>query len=181
MTSPQPPPPTGAPPSGIRDNYSRGTVGDFLQARIPPDSRLSIVSAYFTIYGFDALKASLSRIHSLRFLFGEPRFLRALDPDKTDQKAFNIEDEAIQLANRLEQRRAARECADWIIAKVEIRSVRQTSLLHGKMYHIIWANVTAPRTFASSTTAGWRRCRFRRSTNASTPSCSGGTSGRSGR
>ena len=30
----------------------------------------------------------------------------------------------------------ARECADWIRAKVAIRSVRQTNLLHGKMYHI---------------------------------------------
>ena len=30
----------------------------------------------------------------------------------------------------------AKECAEWIKAKVEIRSVKQANLLHGKMYHI---------------------------------------------
>lgn len=30
----------------------------------------------------------------------------------------------------------ARACTNWIHAKVEIRSIRQANLLHGKMYHI---------------------------------------------
>ena len=42
--------------SGIRDNHDRGTVGDFLKDKIEPGSKLSIVSAYFTIYAFEALK-----------------------------------------------------------------------------------------------------------------------------
>lgn len=42
--------------SGIRDNHLRGTVGSFLQERIQSGSKLAIVSAYFTIYAFDALK-----------------------------------------------------------------------------------------------------------------------------
>lgn len=42
--------------SGIRDNRDRGTVGDFLKDKIEPGSKLSIVSAYFTIYAFEALK-----------------------------------------------------------------------------------------------------------------------------
>jgi len=61
--------------SGIRDNYRRGTVGDFLKDKIQAGSSLSIVSAYFTIYAFEALKTQLNGIASLRFLFGEPRFL----------------------------------------------------------------------------------------------------------
>jgi SNF2 family DNA or RNA helicase len=122
--------------SGIRDNHRRGTVGDFLRAKIQPGSSLSIVSAYFTIYAFEALKQELTTIEELRFLFGEPRFVRSLDPDRTDKKAFKIEDEGLQLENRLEQKRVARECADWIEEKVQIRSVKQVNLLHGKMYHI---------------------------------------------
>lgn len=122
--------------SGIRDNFSRGTTADFLTTKIHEGSELSIVSAYFTIYAYAALKQNLDLINHLRFLFGEPRFIKSLDPDKTDKKAYKIEDDGLHLKNRLEQRRVAKECADWISQKVDIRSVRQANLLHGKMYHI---------------------------------------------
>ena len=45
---------------GIRDNHTRGTVGDFLTGKICDGSRLSVVSAYFTIYAYDALKEALA-------------------------------------------------------------------------------------------------------------------------
>ena len=122
--------------SGIRDNHHRGTVGDFLKAKIQPGSTLSIVSAYFTIYAFEALKESLVDIENLNFLFGEPRFIKSIDPNKTDKKAFNIEDDGLLLQNRLEQKCVAKECAEWIKSKVRIRSVKKSNLLHGKMYHV---------------------------------------------
>lgn len=124
------------PKSAIRDNRHRGTVGNFLKAKVEENSTLSIVSAYFTIYAFDALKEQLLGIKSLKFLFGEPRFIKSLDPSKTDKKAFQIEDDGLQLQHRLEQKRVAKECAEWIEKKVQIRSVKQSNLLHGKMYHI---------------------------------------------
>jgi len=40
--------------SGIHDNYKRGTIGEFLKDRIKPKADLSFVSAYFTIYAFEA-------------------------------------------------------------------------------------------------------------------------------
>ncbi|MEI6046728.1 MAG: phospholipase D-like domain-containing protein, partial [Chloroflexota bacterium] len=123
-------------PSGIRDNHERGSVGEFLQDKIKEGSTLSFVSAYFTIYAYDKLKEHLDKIESLRFLFGEPRFVRSLDPARTDKKAFNIEDEGLALSNRLQQKRVARECAEWIKAKVEIRSLVRPNFLHGKLYHI---------------------------------------------
>jgi PLD-like domain/SNF2-related domain len=126
--------------SGIRDNHRRGTVGSFLQEKIAAGSKLAIVSAYFTIFAFEALKQELSSIDELRFLFGEPRFVRSLDPEKTDKKSFKIEDEGLALQNRLQQKRIARECADWIREKTQIRSLKQVNLLHGKMYHITQAN-----------------------------------------
>ncbi|MDI9634360.1 helicase-related protein [Oscillatoria laete-virens NRMC-F 0139] len=127
--------------SGIRDNRRRGTVGDFLKTKIKEDATLSIVSAYFTIYAFDALKEQLLGIRNLNFLFGEPRFIKSLDPKKTDKKTFKIEDEGLQLQNRLIQGRVAKECADWIADKVQIRSVKQSNLLHGKMYHVAHSGV----------------------------------------
>ena len=127
--------------SGIRDNHHRGAVADFLKAKIHSGSQLSVVSAYFTIYAYDALREYLDQIDHLDFLFGEPRFISSLDPDKTDKKTFKIEDEGLHLANRLEQKRVARDCAAWIREKVDIRSIRHAQLLHGKMYHIANAGV----------------------------------------
>ena len=120
----------------IRDNHGRGTVGDFLKANIEDGSSLSVVSAYFTIHAFEGLKAHLWEIDGLRFLFGEPDFIKNLDSRDTDPKAFKIEDEGLQLDKPLQQRPIAQECADWIKDKVEIKSTRQSNLLHGKMYHI---------------------------------------------
>lgn len=111
-------------------------MADFLRTRIKDGSKLSVVSAYFTIYAFDALKDWLTRIDGLDFLFGEPRFLQSLDPDRTEKKSFIIDPTGLQLANRLELKRVARECAAWIRDKVAIRSVREANLLHGKMYHV---------------------------------------------
>ena len=122
--------------SGIRDNYHRGTVGDFLKEKIKEDSHLSVVSAYFTIYAFEAIKDKLCGIDRLDFLFGEPRFIKSLDPNKTDKKAFIVDADGLTLANRLQQKAIAKECADWITAKVAIKSVKQSNFLHGKMYHI---------------------------------------------
>ena len=121
---------------GIRDNHTRGKVADFLVEKINAGSHLSMVSAYFTIYAYEALSAELDGIGHLNFLFGEPRFIASLDPDKTDKKSFKIEDEGLELANRLQQKEIARRCAAWIREKVDIRSVRHANLLHGKLYHI---------------------------------------------
>lgn len=123
--------------SGIRDNRDRGTVADFLRQEVQAGSRLSIVSAYFTIYAFDKLKDQLTEIESLNFLFGEPRFIKSLDPEKTDKKVFDIEDQGLQLQTKgLTQKPIAKACAKWIAEKVQIKSIRQANLLHGKMYHI---------------------------------------------
>lgn len=122
--------------SGILDNRGRGAVGAYLKEKIVSGSDLSLVSAYFTIYAFEALEEQLTAIRSLRFLFGEPRFVKSLDPDKTDAKSFRIEDDGLALQNRLQQKRVARACARWLDEKAEIRSVRRSNLLHGKLYHV---------------------------------------------
>ncbi|MGL4377176.1 MAG: helicase-related protein [Microcoleaceae cyanobacterium] len=120
--------------SGIRDNHTRGCVSDFLISQIKPGSRLSIVSAYFTIYAFEALQEQLLTIEKLQFLFGEPRFV--LDPQRNENKAFLIDREGLTIQKQLQQKRLAKDCAEWIRDKVEIKSITQSNFLHGKMYHI---------------------------------------------
>lgn len=131
-----PPAPHPADESVIRDNRSRGTVGDFLRGQIRPGAALSFVSAYFTIYAYHQLRETLEPIAGLRFLFGEPGFLRAVNPDRAHDKAFVIGEDGLSLATLLTQRPVARACADWIRRKVEIRSVTRAGLLHGKLYHL---------------------------------------------
>jgi len=124
--------------SAIRDNHKNGTVGDFLIEHIKNNSTASIVSAYFTIYAYKKLQTQLDNINRLRFLFGEPTFIKAIDPDKLNSRSYQIEDNQliIPIASRLSQKATARECSDWIKSKVDIRSMVKPNFLHGKMYYI---------------------------------------------
>ena len=122
----------------IRDNREYGTVGEYLQQQIKPNSQLSIVSAIFTIYAYQQLKDKLDSIEHLRFLFGDPSFLKNIDPEKTNFREYQIVDKklSIPLDKRLTQKRTAKECSDWITEKVDIRSMVRPDFVHGKMYHI---------------------------------------------
>ena len=124
--------------SSIRDNRKRGKVGAFLIDNIKSNSALSIVSAYFTIYAYYKLKNQLSSISHLKFLFGEPTFIKSLDPEKINRKDFKIEDDSLVISTdeRLSQKLIAQECAEWIKEKVEIKSLVKPNFLHGKLYHI---------------------------------------------
>ncbi len=128
--------------SGIRDNHKRGNVGDFLTDNITENSNLSFVSAYFTIYAYQVLKENLDKVNRLRFLFGQPRFISEIDPNKTDSRSYQIEDDTltISLKNRLMQSQAAKECSEWIKEKVDIKSMVKPNFLHGKLYHITQEN-----------------------------------------
>ena len=124
--------------SSIRDNYKKGTVGNFLKEQITPGSRVSIVSAYFTIYAYFALHDKLDEIENLRFLFGEPSFIKSLDPQKLAQQQYKIEDDSLVIPpeKRLSQRSVALACQNWLRDKAEIRSMVKPNFLHGKLYHI---------------------------------------------
>jgi superfamily II DNA or RNA helicase len=122
--------------SGIRDNYIHGSTGDFIIQSLVPESKLSFVSAYFTIHAYNALRKELESIESLRFLFGEPRFVRSLDRENKQSRIYNLTEQGLFLGNQLFQRRLAKDCADWISRKVEVRSITRSSFLHGKLYHV---------------------------------------------
>ena len=123
--------------NSILDNYSNGSVGQFLNNKIENNSNLSFVTAYFTIYAYEKLKPQLDNINSLRLLFGEPRFIKSV-ASITDTKSYKIEDDelVIPVEKRLQQKLLAKQCSNWITDKVEIRSMVRPDFLHGKLYHI---------------------------------------------
>lgn len=126
----------------LLDNRKRGLVGEYLSTKIKSDANLSFVSAYFTIYAYQKLKQQLDQVNHLRFLFGEPSFIKSLGGDHNNQRNADILDESITIPvpDRLFQRSAAEECAEWIKNKTEIKSMIKPNFLHGKLYLIENAN-----------------------------------------
>lgn len=113
---------------------------------------MSVVSAYFTIYAYAELKEKLDQIDQLRFLFGEPKFIRSLDPTKTNRRDFQIDDDAliIPIESKLLQKAIAKQCSDWIQSRVSIRSMVKSNFLHGKLYLICNPNGVKEAVMGSS-------------------------------
>ena len=53
----------------ILDNKQFGKVGEELKDNIKKGSKLSVISAYFTIYAFNELYKELNKIDNMRFIF----------------------------------------------------------------------------------------------------------------
>lgn len=122
--------------SGIRDNRERGTAHQFISERGVTGSRLSVVSAYFTTFAYEYLRGTLDKVEGMRFLFGEPRFLRDANNGGLFPPAFSLDEGGLRLVEQIRQRAVAQRCADWIRQKVEVRSVKRPGLLHGKLIHV---------------------------------------------
>jgi hypothetical protein len=86
------PPPAPQASTGIRDNTpQRGTVGDFLRAELKAGADLDIVTAYFTVFAHDKLKAHLDNLGRIRLLFGEAASIKTIDPEhKNDETEFEL-------------------------------------------------------------------------------------------
>ena len=126
----------------IIDNQKR-RVGEFLRNSIKAGSNLSVVSAYFTIYAYEALHDVLEKAGQMRFLYGEPTAIGTPDPGGDEGKSFRlIEDGGMALKQALAQKPLARACAAWIGKQVEIRTINRANFLHGKLYHIAQENKT---------------------------------------
>ena len=122
--------------SGIRDNRERGKAGAFVTSHAPHGSALSVVSAYFTTTAYDRLATTLDDLGSMRFLFGEPRFLKEGEAAGLVPPAFSLEEDGLRLAEQMRARSVSARCARWIRERVAIRSVKLAGLLHGKMIHV---------------------------------------------
>ena len=97
--------------SPIVDNTHQ-RVGDFLRAEMIGGSALSFVSAYFTIYAYEALREALEGASRLRFLYGDPQGVGTVDPSGDEAKAFVLtEAGGLELRRALAQKGLARACA----------------------------------------------------------------------
>ena len=118
----------------ILDNRNHKVV-DYLRQHLPTAEVFRLVSAYFTIYGYEALENELRGVKDVRFLFGDPASVGELDPGEKEQKSFDLTERGLSPNHTLQQKHLARRCAKWVRGKgVKIRSIGKSNFLHGKMY-----------------------------------------------
>lgn len=60
------------------DNKTQGRVIDKLREDLKSGTKVSIISAYFSIFAYEHLRKELGKIVSLRLLFSEPTFIQNL-------------------------------------------------------------------------------------------------------
>ncbi|QGU95455.1 hypothetical protein GOM49_10460 [Clostridium bovifaecis] len=125
------------------DNKKYGKVGDELKNNIEKGSKLSIISAYFTIYAYKELQKELNKIDRLRFIFTEPTFVkkekelaREYYIEKNYEKKFSGNEFEIKLRNELNQASVAKECAKWLEDKVDIKSFKQPNPAQQRLIYL---------------------------------------------
>lgn len=125
------------------DNKQNGKVGDELKENIEKGSKLSVVSAYFTIYAYKELKRELNKIDKMRFVFTEPTFVkkekeltREFFIDKDNEHKLSGNEFEIKMRNELNQASVAKECAEWLENKVEMKSLKKPNPAQQRLIHI---------------------------------------------
>lgn len=98
----------------LLDNKNNGHVGTELKAHADEGSKLSVLSALFTLYGFLSLKKELSKLSNVRLLL-------------TDWPYSNLQsligsDNELRFINKLDQKRIAQECVKWLSGRVEVKA-----------------------------------------------------------
>lgn len=92
---------------------------------------MQIAAACFSIYAFQELKDELESIDELRFIFTSPTFTTEkvakqkrefYIPRLNRERSIYGTEFEIKLRNELTQKAIAKECADWIRAKVQFKS-----------------------------------------------------------
>ena len=125
----------------LLDNKTQGKVIDKLREDLKSGTKLSIISAYFTIFAYQELRKELNKIDSLRLLFSEPTFVKNKKDINREFKLSGSYERGLagdryemKLKNELKQSEIAKECAEWIKKKVEVRAYDEEYSLPQKMY-----------------------------------------------
>ena len=126
---------------GILDNRTQGKVIDKLKEDLKSGTKVSIISAYFTIFAYQELRKELNKIDSLRLLFSMPTFVENKKDINREFKLSGSYESGLagdryemKLKNELKQSEIAKECAEWIRKKVEVRAYDEEHALPQKMY-----------------------------------------------
>lgn len=131
----------------VLDNKKQKVV-EVLAEELRKGSKLSVISAYFTIYAYAELKKELNKIDKLRFIFTEPTFVkkdRELTRefyiehsyiDHRNEKSVSGNEFEIKLRNEMKQAAVAKECAKWLQEKAELKSLKEANPAQPRLVYI---------------------------------------------
>ena len=108
-----------------------------LQESIKKGSKVSVISALFSMYAYDALRKDLDKIDNMRFIYTKPSFIRN---DKKESREYYIDnnsifgnDYEIKLKNEMTQESISRDFSNWIRDKVDIKSYKEINEAQRRM------------------------------------------------
>lgn len=131
-------------PPKVLDN-KRNKVVEELQVCLKQGSKLSIISAYFTIYAYAELKKELNKIDKMKFIFTEPTFIKKdrelirefyIEHNNINEKKVSGNEFEIKLRNEMKQAAIAKECANWLNQKAEIKSLKKSNPAQPRLVYI---------------------------------------------
>ena len=111
------------------DNKKNNKLGVVLKENIDNNCKLSIISGYFTLYGFSHLKTELEKVESVRLLLTSTNF-------KNDLNLLTSSKEELKLKNKLQQEKIAKECYEWLNKKAQIKEVKNNNAFPFNLYHL---------------------------------------------
>ena len=130
-------------PPKMIDNKKNGTVAEELRQEITKDSKLSVMTAYFTIFAFAELKKELMKVDRIRLLFTDPVFIKGEQEqtreyylERNGGQAFSGNVYEMKLRNEMCQAAVAKECAKWLETKADIKMFRNKNSAQPRMIYI---------------------------------------------
>ena len=117
----------------LLDNKKNGKVGDTLRDNLQAGSSLAIITGLFSIYGFDALKKELNRVDQVRLLFSK---IQNVPGDNLPLPGLNGDAFERRFKNQLNQHQIAKECAEWLSKKAEIKRVNNPYSVNQNLFHV---------------------------------------------
>lgn len=96
-------------------NIGNNTVAEVLREKLNKQSKVSLASAYFTIYAYYELRKELNKMDNFRFIF--------TSQNDYIEKLSGNDNERIFKTN-LNQGAIAKECAEWIKSKAIFKSMK---------------------------------------------------------
>ncbi len=141
----------------LLDNKKSGKVCDEVRKHLNRGSKLSILSGLFSIYAFESLKKELSKTDSVRLLFSRSL---SYENDTTFQVTASLIGNQFErrFRNHLTSQRIARECADWLRSKVDVKAVSIPQVVSQNLLHIKGNSTTAIQGSSDFTASGLGFC-----------------------
>lgn len=130
-------------PPKMIDNKRNGTVAEELRQSIGKDSKLSIMTAYFTIFAFAELKKELLKVGQVRMLFTDPIFIKgSQDPtreyylERENGQALSGNVYEMKLRNEMCQASVARECAKWLEHSAQMKMFKNKNSAQPRLIYV---------------------------------------------